>query len=111
MVKLKNKESIIRYFKAYERGISQKYISKQLSITTRWFRELYQIWKVTGEAPIKRYKLGMPIKIIPKKEEEILNKNHDSETIKEKLEKFKSRKSNIAHEYNIKQISLSDFLA
>ena len=77
MVKLKSKERLKRSFKAYERGTSQEYMSKQLGITTRWFRELYKEWKITGDIPIKRYKLGRPLKEIPMEETEIIIKKYE----------------------------------
>ena len=57
-------------------------MSKQLGITTRWFSERYKNRKITGEVPIKRYKLGRPIKVIPKKEVEIIVKKYEENSQK-----------------------------
>jgi len=64
MAKIKNKKRLQRCFKAFERGISQKYLSKQLGITPKRFRQIYRIYKATGEVPVIGQNVGRPIKII-----------------------------------------------
>ncbi len=76
MVKLNNKDRVVRCFKAYERGASQKYMAKQINITPRWFREVYKEWKTSGDIAIKQHKLGRPTKAIPSEQEGIIIEKH-----------------------------------
>ena len=51
-------------FKAFERGISQKFMANQLEITTRRFRQLYKIYQITGKLPNVGCNVGRPSKVI-----------------------------------------------
>jgi putative transposase len=64
MVKLKSKKRVIRCFRAYKRGVSQKFMAKKLNISTRWFRKLYRQWEKTGDLDLCYKKLGRPRKML-----------------------------------------------
>ena len=64
MVKIKNKMRLKSCFKAFERGISQKFMANQLEITTRRFRQLYKIYQITGKLPNVGCNVGRPSKVI-----------------------------------------------
>lgn len=66
MVKLKNKKKVEWAFRAYEkRSHSQLWLSQHLSITPRWFRSVFQQWKLTGEIDGRKRQLGRPRTTLP----------------------------------------------
>ena len=66
MVKLKSKIRLKRAFSCFESGRStQKYLTYSLGISSRRFRQLYSIYKKTGDIAIKQKTLGRPAKEIP----------------------------------------------
>ncbi len=59
MVKINNKRKLKYYLKDYDSGnISQKLAVKYLGITPRRFRQLYEIFKLTGYVPAIGLNLG-----------------------------------------------------
>lgn len=77
MVKLKSKRKVIRCFKAYKRGVSQKYMANQLGISTRWFRKLYRQWEKTGDLKLCYKKLGRPKKILSEDNRQLIIQTYD----------------------------------
>ena len=78
MVKIDNKRKLKFYLRDYERGnISQKSAAETLGITSRRFRQIYEIYKSTGSVPIIGLKLGRPMKEVPEEWKEIIKQEYE----------------------------------
>lgn len=79
MVKIKNKRKLKWCLINYDRGkISQKWASWYLGITTRRFRQVYRIYKNTGEIPIIGANIGRPKVQIPDEWKDIVKQEYET---------------------------------
>jgi putative transposase len=79
MVKIKNKRKLKWCLINYDRGeITQKWASWYLGITTRRFRQVYRIYKNTGEIPIIGGNIGRPKVQIPNEWKDIIRQEYEA---------------------------------